>query len=712
MRSILATMLLAGALLSIPNYAECKWSRVKASSHVENAEKHYKKGRYDLAVQEYENAYKVGGDFEMLFYVARSHSKARDYQKAIIYYTKYLQEGGKKVSSTKRRAVEKEIAKLKGMASFKFSSTSMDEGESEESGETGPASLTDTRAKQKAAAYVEQGNRYKAAEKFEAARKSFAKAYKIYPDYRTLYLLGMCEVRVHRLEDARSTYQKFLKEGGAAISPFTRQEVENELRRLDDAIVKQNKEEQSLTHIKDARRLYGDGAFAESLAKLEEAYRVFPNAEYLYEIGRTAIQVNDYQRALDAFRSYLAAGAGLSRPKQTEVNLEIKRLEGLVETDKRKMEAKEHFENGNKYLRSKKYPQAIEEFQTAYQVYQDSEYLYHLGNAQADYEQYSAAIATLVRYLKESKGSISKENAGKVQAKIKSLQSEEQFKKDKDKSLAHVEAGLIYSKKNNHKRALEEFVEAYRLNPDYRILLKIAEATAGTKQYKASIEAYKRYLDSGGKSISATERARIDQIIEDLTKQNDLLVAKDRSLEYYKTAKFQYENKNYEQALEDYKNAYDVYPSYRILYSIAKTKTQLEQYRGAIATYKKYLSEGGNEISAQKRKKVQEIIFGLSQKVRQADTIEKAKAHFEAGLDFKKKKKYSSAVREFNQAYNLVGDYKILYHIGQAESAQDSPTDAIDAYKRYLEEGGSAISKERRAAINKELKRLYRASQR
>ena len=338
MKSSLAIALFLGALIAAPHPAECKWSRGKAGQHAEKAENHYKSGRYDLAVQEFNNAYKLGGDFNMLYYIARSHSKARNYQKSIIFYTRFLQEGGKKISNTKRRAVEREIQKLRGMASFKFRDKADQATETGDADEDG--SLSGAMAKQKSAAYVDQGNRYKARQKFEAARKAYAKAYSLFPDYRTLYPLGMCEVRVGRISEARETYKRFLKDGGAAISPFTRQEIEKELARLEDAIAKKSNEERSLSFIKEARSLYGEGAFAQSLAKLDQAYQIYPNPEYLYEIARTAIQINDYQKAIESFRQYLAATHGtLPRARQTEVSVEVKRLENLLDTERRKKEA-------------------------------------------------------------------------------------------------------------------------------------------------------------------------------------------------------------------------------------------------------------------------------------------------------------------------------------------------------------------------------------
>jgi len=72
-----------------------------------------------------------------------------------------------------------------------------------------------------------------------------------------------------------------------------------------------------------------------------------------------------------------------------------------------------------------------------------------------------------------------------------------------------------------------------------------------------------------------------------------------------------YKEGSLEAALAEFKQAYQLNPSYRVLYNIAQTYFDLHDYANAYLTLKDYVQQGGDNISATRRTQVDE----LSQKV-------------------------------------------------------------------------------------------------
>lgn len=91
---------------------------------------------------------------------------------------------------------------------------------------------------------------------------------------------------------------------------------------------------------------------------------------------------------------------------------------------------------------------------------------------------------------------------------------------------------------------------------------------------------------------------------------------------------------------------------------------------------------------------------------------EAAKKHFQAGVDFLTDPdgaRYEEALREFRAAYADSPSWKILGNLGLSALKLERNGEALDAYERYLKEGGKDIEAAERAQIEKDL-RLLRSS--
>ncbi|MDD5307650.1 MAG: tetratricopeptide repeat protein [Deltaproteobacteria bacterium] len=83
-----------------------------------------------------------------------------------------------------------------------------------------------------------------------------------------------------------------------------------------------------------------------------------------------------------------------------------------------------------------------------------------------------------------------------------------------------------------------------------------------------------------------------------------------------------------------------------------------------------------------------------------------AKAAFEKGKALFHEGKYTEAAGAFREADRLKPTWKLLYNIGQCEAARKAYGQAIEAFERYLAEGGDVVEPERRDAVLAELDRM------
>jgi tetratricopeptide (TPR) repeat protein len=84
------------------------------------------------------------------------------------------------------------------------------------------------------------------------------------------------------------------------------------------------------------------------------------------------------------------------------------------------------------------------------------------------------------------------------------------------------------------------------------------------------------------------------------------------------------------------------------------------------------------------------------------DTDE-ARQHFADGLKLYKDGDFDAALVQFERAYTIKPNYKVLYNIAQTYFQLREYVEARDDMARYLKEGGSAIDPERQAAASKDL---------
>jgi tetratricopeptide (TPR) repeat protein len=85
--------------------------------------------------------------------------------------------------------------------------------------------------------------------------------------------------------------------------------------------------------------------------------------------------------------------------------------------------------------------------------------------------------------------------------------------------------------------------------------------------------------------------------------------------DHFKNGVAFYKDGDFTAAQVEFKRAYELSPTYRVLYNLGQTSRELKDYASALSAFEQYLREGGKEIPALRRKDVQAWVDQLKKKV-------------------------------------------------------------------------------------------------
>lgn len=105
------------------------------------------------------------------------------------------------------------------------------------------------------------------------------------------------------------------------------------------------------------------------------------------------------------------------------------------------------------------------------------------------------------------------------------------------------------------------------------------------------------------------------------------------------------------------------------------------------------------------------VVVCLAAPALAADVVisEEARAHFSAGVNLLQDPdgaRYEEAYREFKEAYAKSPSWKILGNLGISAMKLERDSEAIDAFKKYLAEGGKQVDAEERSQFQRDLSTL------
>jgi hypothetical protein len=88
------------------------------------------------------------------------------------------------------------------------------------------------------------------------------------------------------------------------------------------------------------------------------------------------------------------------------------------------------------------------------------------------------------------------------------------------------------------------------------------------------------------------------------------------------------------------------------------------------------------------------------------EAVKEAGKRYETGLGMYAEGEFKLAVIEFERAYTLVPDYRVLYNIGQVRIQLGDYARARQVLEQYLKDGGDRISDDRKKAVQNDLTML------
>jgi hypothetical protein len=85
-----------------------------------------------------------------------------------------------------------------------------------------------------------------------------------------------------------------------------------------------------------------------------------------------------------------------------------------------------------------------------------------------------------------------------------------------DEARSHFKRGVAFYQGGDFRSALIEFLEAYRIVPNYRVLFDTGETYAQLGDYAGATKALREYLEEGKEDIPSTRRAQVQTQLETL----------------------------------------------------------------------------------------------------------------------------------------------------------------------------------------------------
>jgi PEGA domain len=86
--------------------------------------------------------------------------------------------------------------------------------------------------------------------------------------------------------------------------------------------------------------------------------------------------------------------------------------------------------------------------------------------------------------------------------------------------------------------------------------------------------------------------------------------------------------------------------------------------------------------------------------------LDEARQRFQRGVELYKEGSFDAALAEFNKAYELAPNYRVLFNLAQVQNERHDYVSALQDFQKYLDQGGTEISADRRDQVNKEITAL------
>jgi hypothetical protein len=86
--------------------------------------------------------------------------------------------------------------------------------------------------------------------------------------------------------------------------------------------------------------------------------------------------------------------------------------------------------------------------------------------------------------------------------------------------------------------------------------------------------------------------------------------------------------------------------------------------------------------------------------------VGQARQRFARGVELYKEGSYDAALAEFNKAYEIAPNYRVLYNLAQVQRERHDYVAALRLFQQYLDQGGAEVTAERKDQVAKEITAL------
>lgn len=86
--------------------------------------------------------------------------------------------------------------------------------------------------------------------------------------------------------------------------------------------------------------------------------------------------------------------------------------------------------------------------------------------------------------------------------------------------------------------------------------------------------------------------------------------------------------------------------------------------------------------------------------------VGQARQRFARGVELYKEGSYDAALAEFNKAYEIAPNYRVLYNIAQVQRERHDYVAALKLFQQYLDQGGAEVTADRKDQVAKEITAL------
>jgi hypothetical protein len=86
--------------------------------------------------------------------------------------------------------------------------------------------------------------------------------------------------------------------------------------------------------------------------------------------------------------------------------------------------------------------------------------------------------------------------------------------------------------------------------------------------------------------------------------------------------------------------------------------------------------------------------------------VERARGHFQRGVDLYTERNYAAALVEFRRAHEAAPNYRLLFNVAQTCHELSDYVCAVQAYQDYLAQGGAEVEVKRVAEVEESIKKL------